>query len=68
MTKYNHLKDCVEKLMCPMCGGSGKVEDAEPGDISFNKYKCSSCNSTGLNSISPHLVDNAIFVLEQIRV
>ena len=29
--------------ICKTCGGSGTVDDAEPGDISYNTYYCDKC-------------------------
>lgn len=48
-SNYQKLKDDLEKLKCTNCNGSGKVDDAEPGDISFNECTCTSCRGTGLN-------------------
>jgi DnaJ-class molecular chaperone len=47
-SNYQRLKDELEALKCTKCHGSGKVDDAEPGDISFNEYTCPRCGGTGL--------------------
>jgi hypothetical protein len=28
---------------CEACGGSGTLDDAEPGDIGFNRWDCPAC-------------------------
>ena len=35
------------KYKCKKCGGTGKCDDAEPGDISFNEWDCEKCNGKG---------------------
>ena len=30
-------------VMCKRCNGTGKIDDAEPGDIAFNEVECSDC-------------------------
>lgn len=37
------LKDKV----CEPCSGSGELNDADPGDISFNTWRCTICKGTG---------------------
>ena len=41
------ILDEIERRQCGECGGSGEVNDAELGDISFNKYDCEECDTTG---------------------
>lgn len=38
---------------CPECGGIGKLNDAEPGDIGRNEWDCTECSGTGKSSIAP---------------
>ncbi len=47
MSVYQACKEVLEEMECPKCGGLGYYDDAEPGDISFNTFKCDECNQTG---------------------
>lgn len=49
MSKFHELKQELEECACPECFGVGEWDDAEPGDIYFNTYKCSYCEGTGIN-------------------
>lgn len=51
MSKFHELKQKLEELACPECFGAGEWDDAEPGDIYFNTYKCSHCEGTGINPL-----------------
>ena len=42
-----NLIEHIETGMCSRCQGSGEIDDAEPGDISFNTADCGTCNGTG---------------------
>ena len=35
------------KYKCDKCGGLGKLNDADLGDISFNEWDCANCNGKG---------------------
>lgn len=48
MSKYHDLIKQLESAKCPDCRGMGEMDDAEPGDIYFNTWVCTSCNGTGL--------------------
>lgn len=37
----------LEATRCESCLGSGVCDDAEPGDISFKTWKCTTCKGTG---------------------
>lgn len=47
MSKYTKAKDVLNKYKCPECHGSGKIDDAELGDMAFNTYECSVCYGIG---------------------
>lgn len=48
MSKYEEELEKLEHLKCKGCHGSGKLDDAGPGDISFNEWDCKACEGTGL--------------------
>ena len=50
MNAFEEISDQLYKLMCTYCDGHGVVDDAEPGDISFNTYDCPSCGGTGFKN------------------
>ena len=44
---YQSKMKALEATQCDTCHGSGKVDDAEPGDISYNEYECPDCGGSG---------------------
>lgn len=46
---YIQLKDTLEACKCEVCGGLGKCDDAEAGDIGYNEWECKPCLGSGLN-------------------
>ena len=48
MNAYQRLEKELERLRCKKCHGSGKCDDAEPGDISFREWTCPDCKGTGI--------------------
>lgn len=46
-TEYERVEEELNEAKCPMCQGSGEVNDADLGDISYNTYKCQPCKGTG---------------------
>lgn len=48
MNKYEELESKLKRIKCKNCHGSGKCDDAEPGDISFREWSCPECNGTGV--------------------
>ena len=48
MSDYYKAKKTLEEIRCNSCHGSGKVDDMEPGDISYNEWTCPDCEGTGL--------------------
>lgn len=47
---------------CPTCKGIGKLDDAEPGDISFNSWTCPTCKGKRAETIDQ--ISNAIHTLK----
>lgn len=52
MTQYEKLLEEVKKLRCPYCHGQGEKDDADLGDISFNKWECTKCSGTGFKNMN----------------
>lgn len=50
MNLFQAKMECLAEEMCKRCHGSGKIDDAEPGDIYFREYICPDCNGTGCKS------------------
>jgi DnaJ-class molecular chaperone len=48
-SKYQGLLAELEARKCQSCDGSGRIDDAEPGDTSFLEWTCGACRGTGLN-------------------
>ena len=48
MNRYLKIKDLILKYKCQTCTGLGTINDAEPGDISFNTTTCPACKGTGM--------------------
>lgn len=50
MSEYYDAYGELAEAQCTKCQGSGKCDDADPGDISFREWTCPSCKGTGLNT------------------
>lgn len=48
MSIYRDLVKELKSARCTSCFGVGSHNDAEPGDIHFNSWKCPDCHGTGL--------------------
>lgn len=46
-TYYQIFLAQAEALKCETCKGSGMLNDAELGDISFRSWPCEQCKATG---------------------
>ena len=53
MSEYTRQLDMLEAAKCRKCYGLGEIDDAEPGDISFNHMVCPYCGGTGLTKGVP---------------
>jgi len=49
MSEYQRLELQLRKARCEKCYGTGKIDDAGPGDMSYNEWDCPDCNGTGLD-------------------
>ncbi len=47
-SEYQKLLNKVENLKCLTCNGLGICDDADCGDIMFNKWICKECNGSGI--------------------
>jgi len=45
---YDELKTELNDIKCQNCGGTGKCNDADFGDISFNEWTCPACGGSGI--------------------
>jgi hypothetical protein len=41
------IRALISSVKCKICCGTGKIDDAAPGDIGFNEWPCNECNGTG---------------------
>lgn len=57
MSEFENRMNALLLIKCGVCQGSGKCDDAEPGDISFREWKCDRCKGTGLLE-SPKVTNN----------
>jgi len=48
VNQYQRELQNLDAKKCKMCDGTGKINDAEPGDIFYNIYVCSTCKGTGI--------------------
>lgn len=48
MSEYFNQLAQLQKSRCTTCGGTGECDDAEPGDIYYNKWVCGTCKGSGL--------------------
>lgn len=48
-TDYEKALKELKERKCQECHGSGKQNDADLGDISFNEWICTTCKGTGFN-------------------
>lgn len=48
-SKYEEALKELKNKRCETCNGSGKQDDADLGDISFNTWTCTTCNGSGFN-------------------
>ncbi len=46
---YEIAVELLKLTRCPDCHGSGKLDDAAPGDISFKVWACPKCEGFGLD-------------------
>lgn len=44
---HTELKDLQDRK-CLECSGTGKVNDAEPGNITYRSWECPKCGGNGL--------------------
>ena len=56
MNTYLELKQELEDAKCTVCYGAGKVNDAEPGDMSYSEAVCPTCKGTGFGNKGPRLL------------
>lgn len=52
-TSYGDQLAALEARKCPTCGGLGRCNDVEPGDIAYREWACPSCKGTGLQASLP---------------
>ncbi len=58
-SSYSKVSEQLLEIKCDTCKGSGKCDDAEPGDIYFSTWVCKSCNGNGFkHSVEFTLVEN----------
>jgi len=44
---YRETRDQLFSLSCPSCHGSGKCDDARPGELGYHQWSCLDCLGTG---------------------
>lgn len=49
LSNFQQNENILEQLRCTTCRGSGTVDDADLGDISFKTYACPKCHGSGWN-------------------
>jgi DnaJ-class molecular chaperone len=54
MSEFHDKLQAIEKLRCTTCYGSGQCDDAEAGDIVYNKWTCNTCKGTGIKPSCVH--------------
>ena len=47
MSLFSEEEKALEEAKCKTCYGSGKCDDADIGDISYNEWVCPDCKGTG---------------------
>lgn len=47
MTKFEMAIILLKDKKCKVCEGGGELDDAEMGDIYFNRWVCPHCKGTG---------------------
>ena len=47
LSNYLNIVDELESLQCKQCHGSGTINDAKPGDISYRECTCPTCYGAG---------------------
>lgn len=50
MTPFEEAMKNLDDARCQRCLGYGTIDDAAPGDISYNTWKCSKCDGTGFKN------------------
>lgn len=64
--EYWDIRNKLTDLVCTICAGSGKCDDAWPGDVSFSEWQCQTCDAVGnpqITSFTPYMA-NAIRALK----
>lgn len=51
MSKFEKMMRNLMKQRCEACHGSGKVDDAEPGDIYYHTFECKECGGSGIRKV-----------------
>ncbi len=52
MNQYQNEVQKLEQCKCTYCSGTGKLDDADFGDIYYNTWECQYCKGTGIKAIS----------------
>lgn len=47
MSEFQRVLDELTDHVCSVCSGTGRVNDAEPGDIAYNEWDCNQCDGSG---------------------
>ena len=47
MSEFQRVLDDLTDRVCIACGGLGKQNDAELGDIAYNEWDCDQCDGSG---------------------
>ena len=54
---YEILETQLATIKCTTCYGSGKCNDAGPGDIMYTEWVCKSCNGNGFKNANEYTLE-----------
>lgn len=63
---YWDIRNKLTALVCTTCTGSGKCDDAWPGDVSFSEWQCQTCDGTGFKNGTVFSLESASLDTETI--
>ena len=60
MSAYQDAVKELEARRCETCQGSGEVDDADLGDIYYNKWTCAVCRGSGFAPTETATISSAV--------
>lgn len=66
-SEYSEFLNELLIAKCTSCNGTGECDDAEPGDIGFDRWVCCECKGTGLIKTSNNIFISMVEISDTIE-